>query len=238
MWGSISDGVRGVSEDHRGTPEAPGRVVTLIARRFWESLEDEVVKLFSFVRERRRCSNAVPLLQYHPSPSRVWGAAYHIPPAYVADVRAYLDIREVNGYSIQCTSFHPANPSQAAIHCLVYIGLPNNPQFLGVQEPGQLARHIWRSRGPSGQNSEYLFMLEEALEGLGKESGDKHVEDLARRVRALAAKELKGKASVGGSDCDEKIAETAIESEATRVINGELSHEQEVTGKENTIKSS
>ena len=173
----------------------------------------------------------MPFPQYHPSPSQVWGAAYHIPPAHVADVQAYLDIREINGYSIQYAGFHPANPSQPTIRCLVYIGLPNNPQFMGVQEPDQLARHIWRSRGPSGENSEYLFMLEEALEGLGKESEDEHVEDLARRVRALGAKGSMGHVFSGGGGSNEKMADEAIEKEMTRVTSGATSHNQEETEK-------
>ena len=120
----------------------------------------------------------------------MWGAAYHIPSDKAAEVRDYLDIREINGYSIQYTPFHPADPSLHTgkpIECLVYIGLPENPQFVGRQDAAQLARHILKSRGPSGENKEYLYMLEQALLELSVESADEHISDLAQRCRALEA---------------------------------------------------
>lgn len=120
----------------------------------------------------------------HESTERVWGAAYHIPAAKVPEVREYLDIREINGYSIQFTPFVPADSSKE-INTLVYIGLPSNPQFLGPQDPDALARHILKSRGPSGENREYLFQLEEALNELGKESRDAHISDLVRRCKEI-----------------------------------------------------
>ncbi|KAF2797644.1 ChaC-like protein [Melanomma pulvis-pyrius CBS 109.77] len=187
------------SEDHRGTPEAPGRVVTLIDRAHWDTLTD-----------------------HHESPERVWGAAYHIPSPHVAEVREYLDIREINGYSIQFTPFHPAAalslssaptsasassqtqalPQQQQINCLVYIGLPSNPQFLGPQDPQELAAHILRSRGPSGENREYLYLLEEGLLGLSGESGDAHVSDLVTRAREI---EDAGREGVGSTEEQEEV---------------------------------
>lgn len=103
----------------------------------------------------------------------------------MTEVREYLDIREINGYSIHYTPFFPADGS-AAISTLVYIGTPDNEQFTGPQDPQELAEHIWRSEGPSGLNRDYLLSLEGALEGLSEESGDGHVRDLAERVRRIA----------------------------------------------------
>ncbi|CAI6278266.1 unnamed protein product [Periconia digitata] len=164
------------SEDHRGTPEAPGRVATLIDRAHWETLTD-----------------------HHESTERVWGAAYHIPTSHVAEVREYLDIREINGYSIQFTPFRPADSPNSTIHCLVYIGLPENPQFLGPQDPDRLARHILKSRGPSGENREYLFQLETALLGLSDESEDAHISDLVRRCKEIEAGQGKGGEGADGT---------------------------------------
>ncbi|KAI5273249.1 ChaC-like protein [Aureobasidium subglaciale] len=181
------------SEDHRGTPEAPGRVVTLIDRSHWETLVDE----------------------HSDAPATTWGAAYRvrqlgmqmtplrevnaddefqslqIPGPHVAEVREYLDIREINGYSIQYTPFHVSRSFAASynlpapINCLVYVGLPDNPQFMGPQDPQSLAEHIVRSRGPSGENKDYLYGLDQSLLELGEGSEDEHVHDLARRCRDI-----------------------------------------------------
>ena len=80
-------------------------------------------------------------------------------------------------------------PRTAPIHCLVYIGLPSNPQFVGPQDPAQLARHILQSSGPSGKNSDYLYALDHGLEEMKSEADigddyevDEHIADLVRRM--------------------------------------------------------
>ena len=101
------------------------------------------------------------------------------------EVKDYLDIREVNGYSVRYTTFHAAHPCSKEIRCLVYIGMPDNPQFMGALHPQDVAERINRSFGPSGENREYLLRLEESLEGLSTESSDAHVSDLVRRIRRM-----------------------------------------------------
>lgn len=127
-------------------------------------------------------------------------------------MKEYLDIREINGYSIQYTPFNRHDQDMSAtmqtitpaadtapagiphpIKCLVYIGLPDNPQFLGPQDPQALAEKIVVSRGPSGENRDYLYQLEEALKNLSEESADDHIFDLARRCREVEARVQGGK---------------------------------------------
>ncbi|PGH14864.1 hypothetical protein AJ79_02726 [Helicocarpus griseus UAMH5409] len=213
------------SGDHRGTPESPGRVVTVIEQSFWETLDDPQSNLHS-----------------SSSPSTVWGAAYHIPATHAEEVHAYLDEREIDGYTVHFTPFHPSpspastttttttnqpappSPPTSPITCMVYIGLPTNAQFLrnpSDRDPANVAAVIARSRGLSGENREYLYLLERALEGPGFSGGstsfdggdggegngekvaDGHVADLARRVRLIEGEEV--------SKADRRRSEVVLE---------------------------
>ncbi len=159
--------------------------------------------------------------------------AYRITPDRVAEVKEYLDIREINGYTIHYTPFHPApavsseldplsslQPHQQAIgpiRALVYIGTPDNEQFVGPQDPQNLAEHIYHSVGPSGLNRDYLWGLETALDELSPESGDAHVTDLSDRARAIAARaaaaEQAGRAEV------ERKARSILQTDDSKVLN-------------------
>lgn len=126
----------------------------------------------------------------------VWGAAYRIPLIYKDKVKTYLDIREINGYTIEYVDFYPypavltptaVQPPEPyrPIKTLLYIGLPSNPNFLGAQPLSDVAEVIAKSKGLSGENTEYLFMLEEALENLGLGSRDNYICKLSSMVRRL-----------------------------------------------------
>lgn len=173
--------------------------MTLISHPFWSTLTDA----------------------HATAPEKVWGVAYRILAAHVAEVKDYLDIREINGYTIHYTPFQPSDGS-AAIKTLVYIGTPDNDQFTGPQEPQALAEHIWRSEGPSGLNRDYLWSLERALDELSPESGDAHVTDLSNRVRQIQAR--KDKAEVEG-----QVPESPVSHEFQKVSSVAEQEETEKT---------
>lgn len=62
--------------------------MTLIERSFWETLPDP-----------------------HSAADKVWGVAYRIEAEHVEEVKEYLDIREINGYTIVSQALESARIS-------------------------------------------------------------------------------------------------------------------------------
>lgn len=144
--------------------------------------------------------------------------AYHIIPDKVKEVKEYLDIREINGYSIQHTAFHPADRGRADIDCTVYIGMPDNPQFLGALDPQAVALKINESRGPSGENREYLLNLEHALTSLSPDSHDEHISDLARRIRQMVPAHDSAAEGAEALPTMQRISSTEEQEEVEQVV--------------------
>ncbi|KAI8825775.1 ChaC-like protein-domain-containing protein [Fimicolochytrium jonesii] len=157
------------STDHRGTPEAPGRVVTLVPFDEWE-----------------RCYKGHdPHGPKHVDDAVCWGVAYKIAADKVEEVLAHLDHREKDGYDCVTTHvYHPTvtdketgNP-RPVVKARVYIATSNNDSFLGPTEVEKLALQIAVTEGPSGHNAEYFLGLSRSMRILAPETPDMHLNAL------------------------------------------------------------
>lgn len=155
------------SHDHRGTPENPGRVVTLVHKEDWDHFSG---------------SDAFP------DEDVVWGIAYTVNPLYESEVRDYLDYREKDGYTLETLDVYTIEDGveKVIVHnAYCYVGHPDNPSFVGSEPLEALADRIWRSVGPSGRNKDYLYQLAESVRKLAPASFDSHLFALEDRVREL-----------------------------------------------------
>lgn len=167
------------SHDHRGTPENPGRVVTLVHKDDWDKFSGQ---------------------DPFPDEDTVWGIAYTIDPEYEAEVRAYLDHREKDGYTLETLDIYGKVDGRDRViipNAYCYVGRNDNPSFLGYEPLDTLAQRIWRSVGPSGPNKEYFYSLAKAIRELAPESHDSHLHALEARIRKL-----------DGLDTEEKLQAT------------------------------
>ncbi len=162
------------STDHRGLPERPGRVVTLVreasARRY----------------------EADAGASGRGEPARCWGRAFEIEADDPDGVLARLDHRERGGYArldveiglIEAEGSRPGSTTER-VRGLVYVAHPRNRNYLGPAAITSIAEQIAWARGPSGPNPEYVFELERSLAEIG--DVDPHVTEVAAALRAALA---------------------------------------------------
>lgn len=150
------------STDHRGVPDQPGRVVTLVDESILPALEPD----------------------YRPAPC--WGTAYEVPRDDPDDVLSGLDHRERGGYlrvTLPLRLFDEpgqGTPSRS-VEGLVYIAGPENPNYVGFETPDEIAQRVAAAVGPSGPNPEYVFALADHLRAI--DAADPHLVEVEAALR-------------------------------------------------------
>ncbi|KAJ2785250.1 Cation transport regulator-like protein 2 [Coemansia interrupta] len=166
------------SHDHRGTPEHPGRVCTLIEHSSWADLfpnDDDKDTAAKTTAEEEVC----------------WGVAYRIKSGMEQQVKRHLDHREKDGYSVAFLDVFGRESDRRPVlqDVVVYVGETHNPSFAGASSLEDTARVVAHAQGPSGSNREYLFRLCDALRQLGPDALDPylaHLETLVKGHRPAA----------------------------------------------------
>lgn len=144
-------------------------------RRFWQASPDH--------RGVPGAPGRVVTLERDPA-ALCHGVAFLATDADWPGIISELDRREQNGYEVHEIAIGFDDGSAAT--AITYIAGPHNPSFVGPAPLAEMAAQIARSRGPSGDNREYLLRLAQTLDELAI-----HDEEVHALREALTARDAR-----------------------------------------------
>ncbi|XP_046834705.1 putative glutathione-specific gamma-glutamylcyclotransferase 2 isoform X1 [Vespa velutina] len=169
------------STDHRGTPDKPGRVVTLLPS---ENPNDEVWGL-AYKISIENVNNVVAHLDFREKGGYERNIVLFHPYASLNDIDKKPSCTSLDSIvNINNTMVVPVTEKDP-FYLTIYIGSKDNPNYAGVEDIETIAKYIFTAHGPSGSNREYLYKLATVVRTLIPNANDEYLFLLEKAVKNL-----------------------------------------------------
>uniref|UniRef100_A0A1B6GLW2 glutathione-specific gamma-glutamylcyclotransferase n=1 Tax=Cuerna arida TaxID=1464854 RepID=A0A1B6GLW2_9HEMI len=148
------------SEDHRGIPGKPGRVVTLLPS---SNPEDKVWGIAYKIEDKDK-DLVVRQLDFR-------------------EKSGYIKVN-ITFYPVDLV----AKTEEKPFSLVIYVGEKTNEHYAGEADVDTIAKQIVAAYGPSGTNREYLYRLADAMRAIAPGQEDNHLFSLEAAVMKLDSK--------------------------------------------------
>uniref|UniRef100_A0A1B6LMI0 glutathione-specific gamma-glutamylcyclotransferase n=1 Tax=Graphocephala atropunctata TaxID=36148 RepID=A0A1B6LMI0_9HEMI len=148
------------SKDHRGIPDKPGRVVTLLPS---PNSEDQVWGIAYKIEDKDK-DLVVRQLDFR-------------------EKNGYTKVN-ITFYPVDLVAKTEGKPFKLVI----YVGEKTNEHYAGEADVETIAQQIVAACGPSGTNREYLYRLADAMRAIAPGQDDIHLFSLEAAVKRLESK--------------------------------------------------
>ncbi|XP_043477478.1 putative glutathione-specific gamma-glutamylcyclotransferase 2 [Leptopilina heterotoma] len=171
------------SVDHRGVPNKPGRVVTLMASR---DPEDEVWGV-AYKISKDNIEHVGKHLNSRESGYERRTVLFN-PCKTVSTMDGDLLNSNITTNILitkNSSTVTLSETDELPFHVTVYISREDSPLFTGTEDLNTIANHILECCGPSGPNIEYLYKLAAAMRLIAPTINDEHLYSLEEAVKKL-----------------------------------------------------